>query len=43
VNLRRCTRDPFDRMLIRQAHLERLTLVTRDGRIGDYEIAVLPA
>jgi len=33
--------DPFDRMLIAQAKLESLTLVTRDGRLKDYGIRVL--
>jgi PIN domain nuclease of toxin-antitoxin system len=35
--------DPFDRMLIAQAQIERLTIVTRDKRFGDYDVAVLPA
>lgn len=35
--------DPFDRMLIAQAMLEDFTLVTRDRRIFDYEVAVLEA
>ncbi len=34
-------RDPFDRMLIAQAQLEGLTLVTRDARIQKYELDVL--
>ncbi len=33
--------DPFDRLLIAQAQLEGLTLVTRDDRIGRYDVAVL--
>jgi PIN domain nuclease of toxin-antitoxin system len=36
-------RDPFDRMLIAQAQCEDLTLVTRDARCQQYEVAVLPA
>ena len=36
-------RDPFDRMLIAQARCEDLTLVTRDSRCQQYEVAVLPA
>lgn len=36
-------RDPFDRMLIAQATVERLTLVTRDDIIGKYEIPVIKA
>lgn len=35
--------DPFDRMLIAQAVAEGLTIVTRDKRFGDYEVALLPA
>lgn len=34
-------RDPFDRMLIAQARLERLVLITRDEVIGQYEVDVL--
>lgn len=36
-------RDPFDRLLIAQAQLERLTLLTSDPRIGDYDVAVMDA
>jgi PIN domain nuclease of toxin-antitoxin system len=36
-------RDPFDRMLIAQAQVERLTLVTRDGEIPKYDVDVLIA
>ena len=35
--------DPFDRMLIAQAQLERLTIVTRDRRFAAYDVALLPA
>jgi PIN domain nuclease of toxin-antitoxin system len=35
--------DPFDRMLVAQAQLEGLTLVTRDPRMRLYDVAVLPA
>ncbi len=35
--------DPFDRLLIVQAQLENLTLVTRDGRFEAYDVATLPA
>lgn len=35
--------DPFDRMQIAQAKLEGLTLITRDGRIGQYGIACVEA
>lgn len=36
-------RDPFDRMLIAQAKVENLILVTRDRRFADYDVTVLPA
>jgi PIN domain nuclease of toxin-antitoxin system len=36
-------RDPFDRLLVAQARVEGLTLVTRDTRIPDYDVATLPA
>jgi PIN domain nuclease of toxin-antitoxin system len=35
--------DPFDRMLVAQAQLEGLTLVTRDPVFDDYEVSVLRA
>ena len=41
--LRAHHRDPFDRMLVAQAEIEQLVLVTRDQRLGVYGIAVLPA
>jgi PIN domain nuclease of toxin-antitoxin system len=34
-------RDPFDRMLVAQAQLEGLTLVTRDPAFKPYDVAVL--
>lgn len=34
--------DPFDRMLIAQARLEGLTIVTRDAAFGAYGVAILP-
>jgi PIN domain nuclease of toxin-antitoxin system len=36
-------RDPFDRMLVAQAQVERLTLVTRDARLGHYDVPLLAA
>jgi PIN domain nuclease of toxin-antitoxin system len=33
--------DPFDRMLIAQAQLERLTLVSHDQAFAGYDVAVL--
>jgi PIN domain nuclease of toxin-antitoxin system len=35
--------DPFDRMLIAQAQIEQMTIVTRDKRFADYDVAVLAA
>lgn len=35
--------DPFDRMLVAQAQLERLTIVTRDPRFSQYDVEVLAA
>ena len=34
-------RDPFDRMLVAQARIERLTLVTHDRRLEPYEVDLL--
>lgn len=34
-------KDPFDRMLVAQAHVENLTLVTRDPRIKAYPVQVI--
>jgi PIN domain nuclease of toxin-antitoxin system len=34
-------RDPFDRMLVAQAKLEGLTIVTGDRRIAGYDVPVL--
>jgi PIN domain nuclease of toxin-antitoxin system len=33
--------DPFDRMLVAQAKIEGLTLVTHDRRLAPYEIPIL--
>lgn len=35
-------RDPFDRLLVAQAQIEGLTLVTRDQWIEQYDVRVLP-
>ncbi len=35
--------DPFDRLLIAQARIEKLTIVTRDREIQKYDVAVLAA
>lgn len=34
-------RDPFDRMLVAQAQLESLTIVTRDPAFAAYDVTVL--
>ncbi len=34
-------RDPFDRLLIAQARLERLTMVSADPRFGAYDVPVV--
>jgi PIN domain nuclease of toxin-antitoxin system len=36
-------RDPFDRMLVAQAIVERLTIVTRDSMIRRYGVPVITA
>lgn len=36
-------RDPFDRLLIAQAQLADLTIITRDSNIPRYDVAVQPA
>lgn len=36
-------RDPFDRMLVAQAQVERLTLVTGDSRLSAYDVRILAA
>lgn len=35
--------DPFDRMLVAQAQVEKLTLVTRDERLLDYGVPTIQA
>lgn len=35
--------DPFDRLLIAQAQLEGLTILTADFQFGAYEVDLLPA
>ena len=42
-SLPRHHRDPFDRMLVAQAIVERLTIVTRDPSIALYAVPVLAA
>lgn len=36
-------KDPFDRLLVAQAQLEGLTIVTRDPRIARYDVETLVA
>lgn len=40
-NLPQHHKDPFDRLLIAQAQIEKLTLVTRDPRIKQYAVQVI--
>ena len=35
--------DPFDRMLVAQARLEELTIVSRDERLGRYGVPIIQA
>ena len=35
--------DPFDRLLVAQANVENLTLVTRDSHVKAYTIPILDA
>jgi PIN domain nuclease of toxin-antitoxin system len=35
--------DPFDRMLIAQAQVDGMTLVTSDREIGRYQVSLMPA
>ncbi len=35
--------DPFDRMLVAQARIENLTLVTRDSKMEKYDVSTLQA
>lgn len=34
-------RDPFDRMLVAQAQVEQLPLVTADARLHDYDVEII--
>ena len=34
-------RDPFDRLLVSQAHVEELTVLTRDPEFGAYEVETI--
>jgi PIN domain nuclease of toxin-antitoxin system len=35
--------DPFDRMLVAQARLEGMTLVSSDEKIAQYQVSLIPA
>ena len=35
--------DPFDHMLVAQAQVEDLVLVTRDGKLRDYDVLIVEA
>lgn len=41
ATLPRLHRDPFDRVLVAQALIEKVTLVTADAQISEYEVPVL--
>ena len=43
ANLPHLHKDPFDRILIAQALLEKLTLITRDELIMEYEVKTVKA
>ena len=43
ASLPRLHGDPFDRMLVAQALVEDLVLVTRDPLVTQYDVATLPA
>jgi PIN domain nuclease of toxin-antitoxin system len=43
ADLPRIHGDPFDRMLIAQAQLETLSVVTADSIFSEYDVAVVPA
>ncbi|MGH3915596.1 MAG: hypothetical protein ACRDTC_19645 [Pseudonocardiaceae bacterium] len=34
-------RDPFDRLLVSQAHLDSLTLLTADRKLGAYDVQIM--
>lgn len=35
--------DPFDRMIIAQARIEEMTVITRDSAFDEYDVKTLPA
>lgn len=36
-------RDPFDRLIIAQAQVEQIPIVTADAQFANYDVAVIPA
>jgi PIN domain nuclease of toxin-antitoxin system len=36
-------RDPFDRMLVAQAVVDNLTIVTADRKLTEYQVSLMPA
>jgi len=36
-------KDPFERLLVAQARVEKMTIITRDSFIADYGIDIVPA
>jgi PIN domain nuclease of toxin-antitoxin system len=43
ATLPRHHRDPFDRLLVAQAHLEQLPLMTADASLGAYDVEIVTA
>ena len=43
ARLPRHHRDPFDRLLVAQAQVERLPLLTADAVLRQYDVEILPA
>lgn len=36
-------RDPFDRLLVGQARLERIPVISRDPQLAAYDVEIIPA
>lgn len=41
TNLERIHKDPFDRIIIAQAQVEKLTIITRDANFKKYKVKVM--
>mgnify|MGYP006274931881 CR=1 FL=1 len=41
VDLRRTHRDPFDRLIIAQARVEGLSIISRDQRLAEYGVPII--